>query len=153
VGADAGATGGGAVAGPATGGEPFGAAGGDSPGHGNRHISAAPVSSGVVPPESATPGEAEPHPSAGDRPIPADGDVATGQGRHDEATGRRPYLPDGVIVRPGTGGRRHRRSPDPTPDERDPVAVPQAARADRQSTDGLGLADLLAGALAAYRGI
>ncbi|MFB9385681.1 hypothetical protein ACFFTK_21230 [Pseudonocardia petroleophila] len=30
-------------------------------------------------------------------------------GRHDESSGRRPYLPDGVVVRPGSGGRRHRR--------------------------------------------
>ena len=79
-------------------------------------------------------------------------------GRHDESAGRLPYLPDGVVVRPGSGGRRHRRGPESAPDP-DPVPGPgeDAAATPRsvapQSTEGLGLADLLAGALAAYRGI
>ncbi|MHA6784568.1 hypothetical protein ACVGOW_26750 [Pseudonocardia saturnea] len=103
-----------------------------------------------LPPDTADPdeGAADPHPPTGDQPEPADG-----PGRHDEAAGRRPYLPDGVVVRPGTGGRRHRRSPDPTPEERESEAVPPVSSAGPQSTEGLGLADLLAGALAAYRGI
>lgn len=117
------------------------------------------IPAGVTPadatPGSVTPGRptgaAEPHPPTADRSEPADGDTAAGPGRHDEAGGRRPYLPDGVVVRPGTGGRR--RSPDPTPDEPESEAAPHAAPAAQQPTEGLGLADLLAGALAAYRGI
>ncbi|MBW0116005.1 hypothetical protein [Pseudonocardia abyssalis] len=123
-------------------------------------------------------------------PGPAVGPGAPG--RHDDSGGRRPYLPDGVVVRPGSGGRRHRRGDGPTPDplgadatpgpttggptdpeptlrapttsEPDPAAGPPRAHgpgeqrttpasAGPSSTDGLGLADLLAGALAAYRGI
>ena len=120
------------------------------------------------------------------RPDPA----AAGQQDPDGSQGpgeRRPYLPDGVVVRPGTGGRRHRRGDEPAPAEQnerteadaatsaavEPSAestgsagsagaagATEALRPGRgttstgpTSTDGLGLADLLAGALAAYRGI
>jgi hypothetical protein len=67
-------------------------------------------------------------------------------GRHD-ATGRVPYRGQGADVGPGHGGRRHR------------AEAEQPARGDASPspgldpTEGLGLADLLAGALAAYRGI
>jgi hypothetical protein len=37
--------------------------------------------------------------------------------RHDQSGERRPYLPAGVIVRPGTGGRRHRRVEQPGTDD------------------------------------
>lgn len=78
--------------------------------------------------------------------------LASPAGRHDQSADRPPYLPDGVVVRPGSGGRRHRRAPDPAPDPADDAgAAPRSAAP--QSTEGLGLADLLAGALAAYRGI
>ncbi|MDN5749816.1 MAG: hypothetical protein L0H64_15065, partial [Pseudonocardia sp.] len=85
------------------------------------------------------------------------GTRATGQqqvptgGRHDESVARPPYLPEGVVVRPGSGGRRHRRGPDSA--GTDDVAPGPAPSPAPQSTEGLGLADLLAGALAAYRGI
>lgn len=68
-------------------------------------------------------------------------------GKHDQSAGRPAFLPEGVIVRPGSGGRRHRRGSQPAPDEVD------ALKSTSESTEGLGLADLLAGALAAYRGI
>jgi hypothetical protein len=70
-------------------------------------------------------------------------------------------LPSEPVAAPAAGGRRHRRGPDepaehPAATGQDVVPdVPpvggQGGRPD--STDGLGLADLLAGALAAYRGI
>lgn len=173
VGIDGGATGGGAAGGGLTGGETIGGVGatgrgtsdGGIPGGESRHVAAetpstappstAPPSS--APPSGVVPGDAtstvEPIPATEEQPQWADGDPAAGPGRHDEAGGRRPYLPDGVVVRPGTGGRRHRRSPDPTPDEPATESAPPAAPAGPQPTDGLGLADLLAGALAAYRGI
>jgi len=56
-----------------------------------------------------------------------------------------------------TGGRRHRRSPEDEAATTGPQPAPEqldhAAAARASSTDGLGLADLLAGALAEYRGI
>ncbi|WP_300019048.1 hypothetical protein [Pseudonocardia sp.] len=137
--------------------------------------------------------------------------------RHGQSGERRPYLPAGVVVRPGSGGRRHRRPAEPATGGADGGVVPgtdpsarqvpvASAEADRTaptqpgvapqehdtpsaiadadgagggpgggpaagpegrgravadapedgdlpSPDGLGLADLLAGALAAYRRI
>jgi hypothetical protein len=77
---------------------------------------------------------ASPQPSARD-------EAAAPSGRH-AATDRTPFRPSPSSHNPGHAGRRHR--PDPETSAR-PVEVPD--------TDGLGLADLLAGALAAYRGI
>ncbi|WP_219420066.1 hypothetical protein, partial [Pseudonocardia nigra] len=93
-------------------------------------------------------------------PVP-DADAA---GRHD-AAGRTPFRMEGVEVRRGSGGRRHRRGADDEAPESEAESEPadagssgnRAEQAERQaepvSTEGLGIADLLAGALAAYRGI
>ena len=92
--------------------------------------------------------DADPVPNG--RPAASDDTIGAAPlraGRHDESAVRPPYLPEGVVVRPGSGGRRHRRGPEATePTEAVPTPEPP-------STEGLGLADLLAGALAAYRGI
>jgi hypothetical protein len=71
------------------------------------------------------------------------GESAAG-GRHD-AAGRAPFRAAGVDGETGSAGNRHRRSGTESPS--------QPAQAEAQSTEGLGIADLLAGALAAYRGI
>jgi hypothetical protein len=79
-------------------------------------------------------------PGAGPEPSAPDG--ATGpSGRH-AATDRTPFRPSPSSHNPSHAGRRHR--PDPATPAR-PQQMPD--------TEGLGLADLLAGALAAYRGI
>jgi hypothetical protein len=61
-------------------------------------------------------------------------------GRH-EAGGRTPFRAE----ESGSEGNRHRRSNTESPS--------QPAQEETRSTEGLGIADLLAGALAAYRGI
>ena len=83
---------------------------------------------------------AGPRSSASSEPSAPD-ETAAPSGRH-AATDRTPFRPSPSSHNPGHAGRRHR--PDPETSAR-PVEVPD--------TDGLGLADLLAGALAAYRGI
>lgn len=65
-------------------------------------------------------------------------------GRH-EAGGRTPFRAADVAGESGSEGNRHRRSGTESPS--------QPAQEEAQSTEGLGIADLLAGALAAYRGI
>ena len=65
-------------------------------------------------------------------------------GRH-EAGGRTPFRAAGVAGESGSEGNRHRRS--------GTESSSQPAQEETQSTEGLGIADLLAGALAAYRGI
>jgi syndecan 1 len=83
---------------------------------------------------------AGPRSSAGpERSTPDEATAPTG--RH-AATDRTPFRPSTSSHSPGHEGRRHR--PDPETPAR-PGEMPD--------TDGLGLADLLAGALAAYRGI
>ena len=81
--------------------------------------------------------------------------------------GSLPAEPVATAAPPATGGRRHRRSAEDTSEQaaatsqdvmRDTKDVKDTASAagrteQADSTDGLGLADLLAGALAAYRGI
>ena len=81
--------------------------------------------------------------------------------------GSLPAEPVATAAPPATGGRRHRRSAEDTSeqaaatsqdvmrDTKDVKGTASAAGRTEQadSTDGLGLADLLAGALAAYRGI
>lgn len=89
----------------------------------------------------------------GGRRHPADLPPSPGGGRHD-AAGRVPFQLGGMQVPPGSGGRRHRHGPD----ARQPAPAGTAAGSGPpseapSSTDGLGLADLLAAALAAYRGI
>jgi hypothetical protein len=77
-------------------------------------------------------------PSSGDNGAPVDpgpDEAAAPRGRH-AATDRTPFRPPTSTHNPGSEGRRHRTDPEEMPD-----------------TEGLGLADLLAGALAAYRGI
>jgi hypothetical protein len=54
---------------------------------------------------------------------------------------------DAVQAGPGNGGRRHRRGTESRAQQAEPT------RPEPESTEGLGIADLLAGALAAYRGI
>ncbi|WP_170183853.1 hypothetical protein [Pseudonocardia hydrocarbonoxydans] len=66
------------------------------------------------------------------------GDTAA-QRRHDDAGGRRPYLPDGVIVRPGSGGRRHRRTEDAAAPGTAPAGDVTADRA-ASGHDGTGRA-------------
>jgi hypothetical protein len=66
---------------------------------------------------------------------PGPDEAAAPSGRH-AATDRTPFRPPTSTHNPGSEGRRHRPDPEELPD-----------------TEGLGLADLLAGALAAYRGI
>jgi collagen type I/II/III/V/XI/XXIV/XXVII alpha len=102
----------------------------------------------------------------------ADVPVAVDAGGRHDAAGRTPFRMEGVEVLPGSGGKRHRRGPDGAaqpPGGQLPAAqgsdqqhsVQQRQDQQRQdqrvaepvSTEGLGLADLLAGALAAYRGI
>jgi hypothetical protein len=75
----------------------------------------------------------------------AAGGTAPG-GRHD-AAGRTPFRMDAVQAGPGNGGRRHRRGTESRAQQAEPT------RPEPESTEGLGIADLLAGALAAYRGI
>ncbi|MHA6793171.1 hypothetical protein ACVGVM_06575 [Pseudonocardia bannensis] len=75
--------------------------------------------------------------------------ASSGGSRH-AAEGRRPFRPGGIEVRPGSGGRRHRQAP--AAEQPTPAAEPSGADIDLASSE-LGLADLLAGALAAYRGI
>jgi hypothetical protein len=72
------------------------------------------------------------------------GGEAGAGGRH-EAGGRTPFRAAGVTGESGSEGNRHRRS--------GPESSSQPAQEETQSTEGLGIADLLAGALAAYRGI
>jgi hypothetical protein len=76
-------------------------------------------------------------------PEPAASDEATApSGRH-AATDRTPFRPSPSGHNLGHEGRRHRPDPGETP----------ARPGELPDIDGLGLADLLAGALAAYRGI
>jgi hypothetical protein len=63
----------------------------------------------------------------------------TGTGGRHDAEGRAPFRAAGDEDGSGEGGRRHRHSTE--------------SGAEPGSTEGLGIADLLAGALAAYRGI
>ena len=79
--------------------------------------------------------------SSGSSEPSASGETAAPSGRH-AATDRTQFRPSPSSPNPGHVGRRHR--PDPETSAR-PVEVPD--------TDGLGLADLLAGALADFRGI
>jgi hypothetical protein len=104
-------------------------------------------------------------PAGSDGPVTGNGAVVTGQelpdqetaapsGRH-AATGRTPFRPVGVDSHSGNGGRRHRAGQGvdiPLQPGAGPNGAP-AGRPEPSETDGLGLADLLAGALAAYRGI
>ena len=97
----------------------------------------------VVPPASTGPG-----PDNGTPPAPVElpeqpVDAAPSGGRH-HATGRTPFQPTG---QPPPNGRRRRREPEPSPPSERPD------HPNGSGTEGLGLADLLAGALAAYRGI
>ena len=80
-------------------------------------------------------------PAVPDRPA-APPQATAPVGRHD-ATGRTPFRPPSGLRRGGSGSRRRRSVPEPASDQ----------PAGSTGTDGLGLADLLAGALAAYRGI
>ena len=74
-------------------------------------------------------------------------DPRPGNGRHD-AAGRAPFRAADRRSADGPAGRGGpRRATEPTTDG------PSAERSSPPATDGLGLADLLAGALAAYRGI
>lgn len=76
----------------------------------------------------------------------AAGGTAAG-GRHD-AAGRTPFRMEAVQAGSGNGGRRrHRRGTESRAQQAEPT------RPEPESTEGLGIADLLAGALAAYRGI
>jgi hypothetical protein len=83
---------------------------------------------------------AGPRSSANSEPSAPD-EATASSGRH-AATDRTPFRPSPSSHNSGHAGRRHR--PDPETPAR-PEEMPD--------TDGLGLADLLAGALAAYRGI
>jgi hypothetical protein len=91
--------------------------------------------------------------------------------RHDAIADHPPVLPGGLVVEPGSGGRRHRSRAESRPEPDDRVSSsssspsssssspppssppPSSQRAVPTPADGLGLADLLAGALAAYRGL
>ncbi|NMI02257.1 hypothetical protein [Pseudonocardia acidicola] len=105
-------------------------------------------SSTPQPPTEAASRAHDPEPAdAPDEDTSAVADGSSASSRH-AADGRRPFRPDGIEVRPGSGGRRHRRGPHgDTP----PPAPAESTVEDPAA--GLGLADLLAGALAAYRGI
>jgi hypothetical protein len=212
--------------------------GSSAPGPGEPGPATAPVPDpGEVGPAAAGPSPAEPTARVPDVPDAAVGAPTGPEPRWGGIT-RRPYLPDGVVVRPGSGGRRYRQppagtgastaggaapparsggsaapgggpSPDGDPPDPEPAApgggelsagTPDAATAgtpsgasdrgttdpagdrmpparsaaeappdpagpagarpaptepagDQPPADGLGLADLLAGALAAYRRI
>ncbi|GAA3103328.1 hypothetical protein GCM10010464_78290 [Pseudonocardia yunnanensis] len=83
---------------------------------------------------------ASPSTSGGVTERDPDGESGAG-GRH-EAGGRTPFR---VAGEAGSEGNRHRRNGAENPS--------QPAQEEARSTEGLGIADLLAGALAAYRGI
>ncbi|WP_433294010.1 hypothetical protein ACQPZQ_09100 [Pseudonocardia sp. CA-142604] len=82
----------------------------------------------------------KPSPSGGVTERDSGGESGAG-GRH-EADGRTPFRAAGEA---GSEGNRHRRDGTENPS--------RPAQEEIQSTEGLGIADLLAGALAAYRGI
>ncbi len=84
-------------------------------------------------------------------PEPAPDPAAAPTGRHD-AAGRTPFQVQGLEVRPGSGGRRHRCGSENRPPAEEPVPA-EPVSTEPVSTDELSLAELLAGALAAYRGI
>jgi hypothetical protein len=87
---------------------------------------------------SAGEGSAEDTSAAGSAASSTAENGAEPGGRHD-AAGRTPFQVAGEEDGSGNGTKRHRHSTE--------------SAAEPASTEGLGIADLLAGALAAYRGI
>jgi syndecan 1 len=85
--------------------------GSSAPGPGEPRPATAPVPDpGEVGPDAAGPTPAGPVPPVPDAPDAAVGAPTDPEPRWGGLT-RRPYLPDGVVVRPGSGGRRYRQPP------------------------------------------